>query len=95
MEPWGRIAIGVFELIAAILLLVNATAWLGALLALGLMAGALLMHLTKLGISVQGDGGYLFALALIVLLCSAYVVLRNREQILKTLNKYKPIRSRE
>lgn len=95
MEPWGRIAIGLFELVAAILLLSNVTAWLGALLALGLMAGALIMHLTKLGISVQGDGGYLFALALIVFLCSAYVVLRNRAQILKTLSKYQPFRSQQ
>ena len=83
MEPWGRIAVAVFELFAAILLLISATAWLGAVLAVGLMAGALLMHLTKLGISVQGDGGYLFVLALIVLFCSGYVLLRNRMLSLK------------
>ncbi|ELR70081.1 hypothetical protein C900_04078 [Fulvivirga imtechensis AK7] len=35
MEPWGRIGSGVAELVAAVLLLVPATAWLGALLALG------------------------------------------------------------
>ena len=62
MEPWGRIGIGILELIAVILLLINSTAWLGGCLALGLMSGAILMHLTKLGIAVQGDGGYLFFL---------------------------------
>ena len=80
MEPWGRIGIGIFELIAAALLLFNRTAWLGSVLALGLMAGAIGMHLTKLGISVQGDGGYLFFLAVIVASCSAFVLYRNRDE---------------
>lgn len=83
MEPWGRISVGILELIAGLLLVVGATAWLGGLLALSLVAGALFMHATKLGISVQGDGGYLFYLALAVSLCSLYVVVRNKEQILK------------
>jgi putative oxidoreductase len=82
MEPWGRISVGIMELIAAFLLLVNTTSWLGGGLAFGLMGGALVMHFTKLGISVQGDGGYLFILALIVCLCSAYVLLKSRDQIL-------------
>ena len=60
MEPWGRIGIGILELVAAALLLFNKTAWVGSGLSLGLMLGAIGMHLTKLGISVQGDGGYLF-----------------------------------
>jgi putative oxidoreductase len=65
------------------LLVVNITAWLGGVLAFSLMTGALFMHATKLGISVQGDGGYLFSLALIVALCSLYVVMRNKEQIFR------------
>src|SRR6266849_3426170 len=55
-EPWGRIGSGVIELIAAILILVPRTTWLGALVALGVMAGAIVSHLTLLGIEVQGDG---------------------------------------
>lgn len=85
MEPWGRISVGILELIAGLMLAVNITAWLGGLLALSLMTGALLMHATKLGISVQGDGGYLFSLALVVALCSLYVVMRNKEQILRAV----------
>jgi putative oxidoreductase len=81
MEPWGRIGIGILELVAAALLLFNKTAWLGGLLALGLMSGAIGMHLTKLGISVQGDGGYLFLLAVTVAVCSAFVLLRNKAKI--------------
>jgi len=81
MEPWGRISIGILELVAAVLLLINSTAWLGSGLALGLMSGAILMHLTKLGIAVQGDRGYLFFLAVAVTVCSAFVLFRNRRTI--------------
>jgi putative oxidoreductase len=53
LEPMGRIAVGVLELIASGLLLVNRTVWVGAALALGLMLGAVGMHLTLLGIEVN------------------------------------------
>lgn len=81
MEPWGRIAVGIFELIAALLLILPSTAWLGAGLALGLMVGAIGMHLTILGIEVLGDGGYLFSLAVAVSVCSIYVLIRNAAKI--------------
>jgi len=81
MEPWGRIGIAILELVAAVLLLFNKTALFGGVLALGLMLGAIGMHLTKLGISVQGDGGYLFFLALLVAVCSAFVLLRNKAKV--------------
>ncbi len=67
----GRIGSGVAELIAGLLLLVPRTAWLGALLALGIISGALFFHLTRLGVEVQGDGGLLFLLALVVFAGSA------------------------
>jgi hypothetical protein len=86
MEPWGRFGIGAAELVAGILLVIRSTAWVGAGLALGLMAGAIMMHLTMLGIEVQGDGGYLFILALIVTLCSAYVLWQERETLLLRLS---------
>lgn len=85
MEPWGRIGIGILELIAAILLILNRTAWLGGGLALGLMVGAIGMHLTKLGIAVKGDGGYLFFLAVVVALCSVFVLIRNKGKIITIL----------
>jgi putative oxidoreductase len=85
MEPWGRIGVGVLELIAAMLLLINATAWLGAALGAGLMAGAVFMHLTMLGIEVGHDGGYLFILALTVLVACCYVLYVNRSKIIATL----------
>ena len=87
IEPWGRVGTGVMELIASILLLINATARWGALLACGLMAGAIGSHLFVLGIEVQGDGGYLFILALVVFISSLYVLWVNREAFLKLISK--------
>jgi len=80
-EPWGRIGSGVVELIAAILIMTPGFTWLGSLLAMGVMAGAILSHLTLLGIEVQGDKGLLFALALIVFVCSTVNLLLHRSEI--------------
>jgi len=80
MEPWGRIGSGVAELIAVCLLLHPRTVTLGAILTLGVLGGAIVSHLTKLGIVVKDDGGLLFALALTAFTGSAIVlVLRMRE----------------
>ena len=81
MEPLGRYGSGVVELIAAVLLMSRCHAWLGALLALGVMSGAIASHLTVLGIVVQEDGGLLFALALTVFLTSAVTASLHRNQI--------------
>ena len=81
LEPHGRIGSGIAELIAAILLLIPRTTWMGAVLGLGVISGAILSHLTKLGIEVQGDGGLLFGLAVIVFICCAILVWQNRAEI--------------
>jgi len=80
LEPWGRIGSGLAELVAAILLVVPATPAIGALIALGVITGAIASHLGPLGIEVQGDGGLLFGLACTVFVGSALVLwLRRRE----------------
>ena len=75
LEPLGRYGSGVVELVAAILLLLPSARLtvLGAGLALATMSGAILFHLTSLGVEVQGDGGILFAMALVVLISAAFV----------------------
>lgn len=74
MEPWGRYGSGLAELIASILLLRPRTVGLGALMGLGVISGAIFFHLTSLGIEVQGDGGLLFYLAVIVFVCCAVLL---------------------
>jgi putative oxidoreductase len=81
-EPWGRIGSGVVELLAAGLLLYSRTAAVGAALSLTVITGAIVSHLTKLGIAIPAvdDHGELFALAVAVFLASAVVLaLRRRE----------------
>ena len=54
---------------------------IGAVLALGVIVGAILSHLTVLGIEVQGDGGLLFFLALAVFIASAAILVLRRGEI--------------
>jgi hypothetical protein len=77
----GRIGSGVVELIAAILLFVPGLTWLGAALALGVIGGAIMSHLTVLGIDVMGDHGLLFGLALAVAVCSAVILFLHRRTV--------------
>jgi hypothetical protein len=83
MEPWGRIGSGVFELMASILLLVPGTITLGAAMALAATGSAILFHLFRLGIALTavGDHGELFALAIVVTLCSAGILLLHRQEL--------------
>jgi len=91
MEPWGRIGTGVVELISAILILVPSTVWLGAVLAAGVMGGAILSHLTVLGISVQNDHGQLFSYAVIVMVCALVALWKSRRDIPAGLRKFLPL----
>lgn len=86
-EPWGRIGSGIMELIACILLLINPTAKWGGLLSAGVMAGAIASHLFVIGIESQGDGGYLFMLAWVVMICSLYVIWVNKNELLSLIRK--------
>lgn len=90
MEPWGRIAIGVLELIASVLLLIPITVWAGSILAFGLMAGAIGMHILLLGIEVKDDGGQLFLYALLVALCSAYTFWVSKGEMPASIKQWLP-----
>ncbi|NMH89450.1 DoxX family protein [Flavivirga algicola] len=74
LEPYGRIGIGVIELIAGILLLIPKTIWIGATLTLGVIGGAIFMHLARLGIEVNNDGGVLFITAIVTFILSAIIL---------------------
>jgi uncharacterized membrane protein YphA (DoxX/SURF4 family) len=89
MEPWGRIGIGIGELIASTLILIPAATAFGALLGLGLMSGAIFFHLTKLGIVVQNDSGQLFIYALLVFICCSILAWSFRHQIILLFQKNK------
>lgn len=92
--------VGTMELIASALLLVGSFVagraliqGLGALLALGVISGAIFFHLfTPLGIEVLNadgspDGGELFTMACLVWLSSAIVIVARRRDLLGMLRR--------
>ena len=81
IEPYGRIGSGIAELIASVLILIPRSTLPGAILGMGVMAGAILSHLLFLGIEVQSDGGTLFVLALITFICCSLLFFLNRKEI--------------
>jgi hypothetical protein len=81
IEVSGRIGSGIMELIAAVLLFTPRFVWVGSVLAMAATGGAIVSHLTFLGIEVQGDKGLLFILAITVLLTSSIAMFLHPGQI--------------
>jgi uncharacterized membrane protein YphA (DoxX/SURF4 family) len=88
-EPWGRIGTGVIELIASVLILIPATVWLGSVLALGLMAGAIASHILVIGV-MRDDGGQLFLYAIIVFVCALFAFWKSKSQVPEPIKKLLP-----
>lgn len=87
--PFNAYVIGTAELIASLLLLLGLRAnfarlnVLGALMALGVISGAIFFHLfTPLGVEVQGDGGLLFAMAVGVWFAALVLIVKGRHLLL-------------
>ncbi len=87
VEPWGRIGLGVVELITSILILFGRTKLVGMILSLGIILGAIGSHFLVIGINVSGDGGTLFMLAIIVFVCSSIYLLLNKNDIVSLIKK--------
>jgi uncharacterized membrane protein YphA (DoxX/SURF4 family) len=85
VEPWGRILTGVLELVTAILLLWPMTTRFGALLGAGIMTGAILSHLTVLGIVFNGDA-LLFVYACLVFSCCMVLLWMEKEKLYSFLS---------
>ena len=89
LEPYGRIGSVIGELIASILLLFPPTVIFGAILSIGIISGAIVSHLTLLGIVVLDDGGLLFMLALIVFFFSIAILILKKAEFIQLLNDVK------
>lgn len=85
VEPWGRVGLGITELITAILILLPKTKVIGMTLSLGIILGAVFSHILVLGVNVSNDGGGLFTLAIIILTSSTIFLIMHK----KELNKFK------
>jgi putative oxidoreductase len=82
VEPWGRIGLGIVELITAILILLPKTKIIGMVTSLGIIIGAVLSHFLVLGINVSNDGGGLFTLAIIVFIASTIFLIMHKSELL-------------
>jgi putative oxidoreductase len=80
MEPTGRYIIATVELSAA-LLLMSPLAALGSVLAVAVMFGAIIAHVTQLGLVVNNDGGLMVGMLVVVFLCASYVLVSRRKEI--------------
>lgn len=81
MEALMRFGTGIAELITAILLLVPATRPYGAVMSLGVISGAIMSHLTILGIVVDGDGGALFGMASLIFVSSLVLIFIHKDSL--------------
>lgn len=73
LNDTGRIAIGILELVLCLLVLVQKTRLYASFSLILVFINALIFHFTLLGISVNNDGGVLFGMAWIGLICSGVV----------------------
>ena len=79
VEPWGRYLMGTAELTTTLLLLVPRTAVWGGAGAMALMAGAIGVHVFRIGIVYNGDAS-LFMMAMIAFGAGLVVFLIRRRE---------------
>jgi len=89
IEPWGRIGLGIVELITALLILIPKTKIIGMINSLGIIIGAVFSHLLVLGVTVGNDGGSLFTLAIIVFIASTLFLILHKTEVLILLKRLK------
>ena len=88
IEPWGRIGLGIIELITALLILFPKTKILGMVASLGIILGAVFSHILVLGLNVSNDGGALFTLALIVLIATTIFLTIHKNELISFVSKF-------
>lgn len=81
VEPWGRFLIGALEIATGFLMILPGRSLeagiLGAVLALGMVV----LHLAILGTELNGDNGYRFSLALILLTACLGLIIVHRSEL--------------
>ncbi|PCJ52579.1 MAG: DoxX family protein [Planctomycetota bacterium] len=80
MEPAGRIIIASIESLAAIMLLSTSIPHMGAVLGLGVMMGAIIAHISKLGFDVNNDGGKMVMMMTVVIFSTIAIIFLHRSR---------------
>ncbi len=88
-----RLGVATAEITASILVLLPWTRVYGAILAFAIISGAMFFHLVyPLGIDPIGDGGALFAHAVQVWLCAAFVLVAWRREVAALVHRATGVR---
>lgn len=87
VEPWGRIGLGIVELITTVLILLPRTKFIGMAASFLIILGAVFSHILVLGINVSGDGGGLFGLALTIFGATLLYFVINKDELTTYINK--------
>ena len=88
VEPYGRIGLGIAELITSILILFPGTKIAGLFASFGIICGALVSHFMVIGTEVKGDGGGLLALAFVVFLACIGLFIMSGNEIKNLIVKF-------
>lgn len=81
VEPFGRYFIGTLELLVGFLMIMPGRSLEAGIIGLVLSLGMVALHLTILGIELNGDNGYRFSLALILLTACLGLIIVHRADI--------------
>jgi len=87
VEPFGRISLGVIELIISIGILIPKTKYAAIVMSIAIVLGALMSHIFILGIIVNGDNGLLFSLACLIFLLSILLFIYHYDEIKLNANR--------
>jgi uncharacterized membrane protein YphA (DoxX/SURF4 family) len=87
VEPFGRISLGVIELIISIGILIPKTKYAAIVMSIAIVLGALMSHIFILGIIVNGDNGLLFSLACLIFLLSILLFIYHYNEIKLKANR--------
>mgnify|MGYP002783759875 CR=1 FL=1 len=93
VEPWGRIGLGIIELITAVLIFIPKTELIGMINSLLIIIGAIGAHILFIGIDIKNDNGGLFTLALIILVCCICYLILNRNRIMEQIFQNKLVKA--
>lgn len=80
VEPFGRIVLGIIELLVGLAILIPRTSRKGAIGAIIIMLGAILSHVFVIGIDFNNDGGMLFGISIVVLIASILVAVLSKKK---------------
>lgn len=83
VEPYGRIGLGIIELVISIFLLFPKSKYFSIVFSILILIGAIMSHIFIIGISINGDNGKLFFIACFSLLLALILFLLHFKEMKK------------